>query len=125
MTSTSLFFLLFTSFHCCVCICFSPFQPFSNPCPFHQDLNWTNLDSFSPYFSQSRFLSLAFEVERERRGGEKEKKNGRCAVALATPSELVSSGRLSLTRAHSRDSEDVYGASTKRQAPFWVLEIEQ
>ena len=74
MTSTSLFFLLFTSFYCCVSICFSPFQPFSNPCTFHQDLNWTNLDSFSLYFSHSRFLSLAFEVERERRGGEKEKK---------------------------------------------------
>ena len=80
---------------------------------------------FPLYFSHSRFLSLAFEVERDRRGGEKEKKNGRCAIALATPSELISSGRLSLTRAHSLDSEDVYESSTKRQVPFWVPEIEQ
>lgn len=78
MTSTSLFFLLFTSFYCCVSICFSPFQPFSNPCTFHQDLNWTNLDSFSLYFSHSRFLSLKWRG----RDGEGRKRKRMAGVLL-------------------------------------------
>lgn len=68
-------------------------------------------------------LSL-YKVEKERRGEEKEKKNGRCAIALDTPSEHFSSGPFS--HPHPLlDSYSVYGALTKRQALFWVLEIEQ
>ena len=129
MTSVGLFLLLFSLFfHFGVCICSLP-SSLSGLCTFHQNLSRTNLDS--SLFPAFLLLVLAFILGRERRGGEKEKKNGKCALLLdwKHTSKHPSGTRLfpyPLPDLHPLlESFSVYRAPIKCQARSWRYSGEQ